>query len=79
MEARIIKLAPESSISRVATFEEAFGEFSEARGRGRARRQRRRMERIENRAERRSARRQSRSLLKRRHLPRSLQLRKSQL
>lgn len=61
MEARIIKLAPESSISRVATFEEAFGEFSEARGRGRARRQRRRMERIENRAERKSARRQSRS------------------
>ena len=61
MEARIIKLSPESSISRVATFEEAFGEFSEARGRGRARRQRRRMERIENRAERRSAKRQSRA------------------
>ena len=56
MDARIIKLSPESSISRVATFEEAFGEFSEAGGRGRARRQRRRMERIENRAERRSAR-----------------------
>ena len=61
MEARIIKLSPESNISRVATFEEAFGEFSEARGRGRARRQRRRMERIENRAERRSAKRQSRA------------------
>lgn len=61
MEARIITLSPSSNISRVATFEEAFGDFSEAGGRGRARRQKRRLERIENRAERRSARRKSRA------------------
>jgi hypothetical protein len=42
------------------SFEEAFGEFSEARGRGRARRQKRRMERIENRKTRRTARQQGR-------------------
>jgi hypothetical protein len=42
------------------SFEEAFGEFSEARGRGRARRQKRRMERIENRKTRRKARQEGR-------------------
>ena len=41
-------------------FESAFGDFSEARGRGRARRQRRRLERIKRRQERRSLRRQGR-------------------
>jgi hypothetical protein len=43
MEARIIKLEPETEIQGVS-FEEAFGEHSEARG-GRARRQARRAER----------------------------------
>jgi hypothetical protein len=42
------------------SFEEAFGEFSEARGRGRARRQKRKMERITNRKTRRTARQQGR-------------------
>ena len=42
------------------SFEEAFGDYSEARGRGRARRQKRRMERINNRRERRKARQEGR-------------------
>ena len=44
----------------VSAFEEAFGEYSEARGRGRARRKKRRLERIANRKEVRSARRSAR-------------------
>ncbi len=42
------------------TFEQAFGEFSEARGRGRARRNKRRTERQQNRIARRRARKKSR-------------------
>ena len=38
-------------VVKSATFEEAFGDFSEARGRGRARRKKRRLERIRNRRE----------------------------
>ena len=45
-----------STLPSATSFEEAFGEFSEARGRGRARRQKRRMERINSRKERRKAR-----------------------
>lgn len=66
MEATIIKLAPSNGstggVTTVtsATFEEAFGEFSEFRGRGRARRQarrqERRMRRINNRRQRKQAR-----------------------
>jgi hypothetical protein len=44
---RIITLAPGSSVSRVATFEEAFGDFSEARGKGRERRAARKSDRRE--------------------------------
>jgi hypothetical protein len=53
METTIIRLEPNNSPSevtvRMASFEEAFGDYSEARGRGRARRTARRMERIANR------------------------------
>lgn len=59
MEPRIIKLAPSSAPISVS-FEEAFGEYSEARGRGRARRKKRRLERIRNRQEVRRARREGR-------------------
>jgi hypothetical protein len=57
--ATIITLGNRTS-SSPTSFEEAFGEFSEARGRGRARRQKRRMERIANRRERRKARQEMR-------------------
>jgi hypothetical protein len=53
--ATIITLGNATPMSSTS-FEEAFGEFSEARGRGRARRQKRRMERINNRRQRRKAR-----------------------
>lgn len=56
MEATIVKLAPATQLVGVATFEEAFGEHSNARGKGRNRRQRRRMDRIAKRAERKRAR-----------------------
>ena len=52
METTIIKLEGGSSdnmVVRSATFEEAFGDFSEARGKGRARRKKRKLERIEGR------------------------------
>lgn len=48
--ARIIQLAPTSKISAVS-FEDAFGDYSNAQGRGRERRKKRKLERIENRAE----------------------------
>jgi hypothetical protein len=57
MEATIIKLNNSASatnsamVVRTASFEEAFGEYSEARGRGRARRKKRKLERIANRRE----------------------------
>lgn len=47
--ARVVKLVPVDNTS--VTFEEAFGEYSEARGKGRARRKKRKLERIENRRE----------------------------
>ena len=63
--ATIIRLEPSTPQAmprrmQAATFEEAFGEFSEARGRGRARRQKRRMERIQNKDERKRAKREGR-------------------
>lgn len=59
--ATIITLGKGSNIEGTAsTFEEAFGEFSEARGKGRARRKNRRLERIKNRAEIRAERRKAR-------------------
>lgn len=52
METTIIKLGGTPSdanlVVRSATFEEAFGDYSEARGKGRARRKKRKMERIAN-------------------------------
>jgi len=63
METRIITLEPEVQVEGVS-FEEAFGEHSELKGRGRARRQdrrqKRRMTRIENRAIRKSAKQEAR-------------------
>lgn len=53
---RIIRLGDVQSPSQSYSFEEAFGEYSEARGRGRARRKKRKLERIANRAEVRAAR-----------------------
>ena len=56
METTIITLAPTSSsqpmtVRTTASFEEAFGEFSEARGRGRARRKARKLSKISNKQE----------------------------
>jgi hypothetical protein len=59
METTIIKLggvSDSSMVVRSATFEEAFGDYSEARGKGRARRQERRLDRQEKKAERKVAR-----------------------
>jgi len=53
---RIIKLGPVDSSNEAYSFEDAFGEYSEARGRGRERRKKRKLERIKNRDEVRSAR-----------------------
>ncbi len=50
MGARVFQLVPAQN--EVATFEEAFGEYSEARGRGRERRKKRREERKERKLER---------------------------
>lgn len=55
MELRIIRLEDNPSME-VSSFEEAFGDFSEARGRGRARRKKRRTERKKNRQEKRMTR-----------------------
>jgi hypothetical protein len=54
--ARIIRLSAPSAMPQAVSFEEAFGEFSNAQGRGRERRKTRRLDRIENRTEVRSAR-----------------------
>lgn len=56
METTIIKLGGEPTsgsglVVQSATFEEAFGEYSNAKGRGRARRKNRKLERITNRQE----------------------------
>jgi hypothetical protein len=49
--ARIIQLGAQTSTPQAVSFEEAFGEYSNARGRGRERRKARKLDRIENRAE----------------------------
>ena len=60
--ARIVTLGPVSNTS--VTFEEAFGEYSEARGKGRERRKKRKLERIENRREVKQARTEARDEVK---------------
>jgi len=57
--ATIISLG-NSTTPTATSFEQAFGEFSEFKGRGRARRQKRKMERIDNRKTRRKARQEGR-------------------
>jgi len=49
--ARIIQLTSPSSMPQAVSFEQAFGEFSNAQGRGRERRKARKLDRIENRTE----------------------------
>ena len=56
MGARIITLESSNTKPRAASFEEAFGEFSEARGRGKARRTARKEARQEKKSTRRTAR-----------------------
>lgn len=53
---RVIQLGPAPSPSQSVSFEEAFGEFSELRGKGRARRAARKQDKIQKRKERRLAR-----------------------
>jgi hypothetical protein len=61
-DTRIITLGPsqQGGDTTISAFEEAFGEYSEARGRGRARRKKRKLERIANKKEVRAARRDER-------------------
>jgi hypothetical protein len=59
-EVRIVKLGPVSDGIESVSFEDAFGEYSYAGGRGRARRKARKLERIANRQEVRGARREAR-------------------
>jgi len=63
--ARIITLVDPVETGGAVTFEEAFGEQSELRGRGRARRQARRMDRITKRKERKAAKQSARQERKR--------------
>ena len=60
METATIVTLGQSTAPTSTSFQEAFGEFSEARGRGRARRQKRRTERIANRKTSRTQRQQGR-------------------
>ena len=57
---RIVKLGNNDVSVQTVSFEEAFGDFSEARGKGRARRKKRKLERIANRKEVTSARQEAR-------------------
>ncbi len=66
--ARIITLVEPVQSGGEVTFEEAFGEHSEARGSGRARRQARRMARINKRRERKSAKQEARQERKNRRV-----------
>lgn len=66
--ARIITLVEPVQSGGEVTFEEAFGEHSEARGRGRARRQARRMDRINKRRERKAAKQEARQERKNRRV-----------
>jgi hypothetical protein len=59
--ATIVTLGTPTNTSVVSNFEEAFGEFSEARGRGRNRRQKRAMDRISKRRERKKSRQEIRA------------------
>ena len=62
MKPRIITLSPRKDSDNtitVATFEEAFGEFSEFKGRARARRQKRKLTRIARKTERKQAKQQT--------------------
>lgn len=60
--ATVVTLGPlKDGISQEVTFEEAFGEHSEFRGRGRARRQKRKLDRIAKKGERKAARQSVRS------------------
>lgn len=58
--ARIIQLGQPSAMQQAVSFEDAFGEFSNAQGRGREKRKTRRLDRIENRTEVRTARQEGR-------------------
>jgi hypothetical protein len=49
--ARIIQLTSSNSMPQAVSFEQAFGEFSNAQGKGRERRKSRKLDRIENRTE----------------------------
>lgn len=66
--ARIITLVDNPVETGAVTFEEAFGEQSELRGRGRARRQARRMDRINKRRERKAAKQEARQERKNRRV-----------
>ena len=57
---RVIKLGPVNSANEAYSFEDAFGEYSEARGEGRAKRKQRKLERIQNRREVKAARQEAR-------------------
>jgi hypothetical protein len=67
MEATIIRLDKSNAnlnsgmVVRTASFEEAFGDFSEAKGKGRARRKKRKLERVANKREVRTERRKLKS------------------
>ena len=61
MKPTIVTLSGAQGGTTSVQFQEIFGEYSEARGRGRARRQARRMERIANKQERKVAKQQMRS------------------
>jgi len=49
--ARVIQLTSPTSMPQAVSFEDAFGEFSNAQGKGRERRKNRKLDRIENRTE----------------------------
>jgi hypothetical protein len=49
--ARVIQLTSPTSMPQPVSFEDAFGEFSNAQGKGRAKRKERKLDRIENRTE----------------------------
>lgn len=59
-QATIVTLTNEPSMSGSSSFEEAFGDYSEARGEGRSKRKKRRLERIANRREVKAARQEGR-------------------
>lgn len=64
MDARIIRIGDVPENTSVASFEEAFGEYSDFKGKGRARRQGRKMDRIAKKSERKSAKAQAKAVRK---------------